>query len=30
MIYNTRIRRNYTTESQKEKKTRFNAHAEGK
>ena len=29
MIYNTR-NRNYTTESQKEKKTCFNAYAEGK
>ena len=30
MIYNTRNRNNDTTESQKEKKTCFNAHAGGK
>ena len=30
MIYNTRNRRNVTTESQKEKKICFNAHAGGK
>ena len=29
MIYNTRNRSNDTTESQKEKKTCFNAHAGG-
>ena len=30
MIYNTRNRSNDTTESEKEKKTCFNAHTEGK
>ena len=30
MIYNTRSRSNNTTESQKEKETCFNAHAERK
>ena len=30
MVYNTRNHSNYTTESQEEKKTCFNAHAGGK
>ena len=30
MIYNTKNRKNDTTETQKEKKTGFNAHAGGK